>query len=118
MDAVVTSTAAVSVRLTRPLRVMWPVPLRMSALAVSEPATESIRMLPVPWAVTAVPGLLAVPSLRVMSPRVATRTMLPLRPVVRSDWAASVTVVVVASLLKSVTVTVTFWTVAPLSSVT
>ncbi|CAM3187297.1 hypothetical protein RAHE111665_17740 [Rariglobus hedericola] len=126
--AVTMSTLAVRVRLSSAFSVMCPVPERMSAFAVTEPAFASRRMLPVPFADTALPLVerpspevcttRASPSSSVMSPSTATRTMLPLVTVVRSDCAKSVTTVVVASLLKSVMVTRTELTVTPLSSVT
>ncbi|CAM3187388.1 hypothetical protein RAHE111665_17750 [Rariglobus hedericola] len=128
VEAVTMSTLAVSAMLSSAFSVMWPVPERMSAFAVIDPAFASSRMLPVPFADTALPlverpspevwSTRASPSLSVMSPSTATRTMLPLVTVVRSDCAKSVTTVVVASLLKSVTVTRTELTVTPLSSVT
>ena len=73
-------------------------------------------MLPVPLALRAVsvwpaPGLLAVPSFSVTLPP-ATRTMLPLLPVTRSDCPASLTTLVVAVLLNSVTLTATVSTLS------
>ena len=82
--AVVTSTFAVNSTSLPPLIVMWPLPERMSAFAVMLPARASIRMLPLPFAVTLMPSA-STPSFRVMLPALANRTILPLLPVARSD---------------------------------
>ena len=82
-----------------------------------------IRMLPVPLALTAMPLVLSspgvpatsVPSFKVTVPP-ATNTMLPLLPATRSLCAASLTALVVAVALKSVTLTVTVSTTTALSS--
>ncbi len=91
---VLTST---SVALTLPnkmleaaFNVMCPVVLTMSELTTRSPVFTSIRMLPAPLALTAVPAApavppLAVPSLKVTVPP-ATSTTLPLVPVTKSDW--------------------------------
>ena len=80
-------------------------------------------MEPLPWALMALPSVLSstgltasTPSLSVTLPP-ATKTMLPLLPVTRSLWSASVTVPVVAVLLNSVTLTVTVFTLSASSSV-
>ena len=95
--------------------VMWPVPLTMSLLMVRSPLFTSIRILPSPFALTALPDtpavpVLAVPSLSVTLPP-ATSTMLPFVPATRSDWLASIMVTVPAVALNSVTVTLTVSTV-------
>ena len=68
--------------------VMWPVPLMMSLLTTRLPTFTSIRMLPEPLALSAVPStpapvVLALPLFRVTVPP-ATKTMLPLVPATKS----------------------------------
>ena len=121
VEAVLTSAPAAKLMPVCALSVMWPVLLKMSVLTIKSPVFTSIRTEPDPFALNAVPAIparppLAEPSFSVTLPP-ATRTMLPLLPVTRSLWLASVTVPVLAVLLNSVTLTVTVSTLSALSSV-
>ena len=121
VEVVLTSAPAAKLMPLCALRVMWPVLLKMSVLTIKLPAFTSTSTEPVPCALTAVPArpapaALAVPSFSVTVPP-ATSTIWPLLPVTKSDCAASLTVLVVAVLLNSVTLTVTVSTLSALSSV-
>ena len=99
----ITLPVPAKVTLRPPRIVMLPVPERICALARTSVAVfcASIRMLPEPFAFTAVESAGAVPSFSVILPLIVSRTMLPLPAVTRSDSVATVlpVVVVVASSL-------------------
>ena len=105
--------SAVPVRLTERAasRLILPLALKMSAWAVMSASTAraEIRILPLPWALTAVSSAGAVPLPSVIEPAVVLSTMAPLPPVVRTSLcvASPVIVSVAPSLPTRFTLTAT-----------
>ena len=111
------SAPALNTTLAPDSKLMLPLVLRTSALAVISPAPSvCTSTLPLPWATMACPSA-STPSFNVMPPVVLRSTIAPLAPLLMSLWLASVTVSVAPDAVNSVTLTLTLPTVTPSASV-